>query len=104
MESQRGDEWRDEQFERLSGSAFDEIQKTNNSKDANSSDFRMRFRKAGEKGGEQKGDFGFRKRIRVERRSDIAGRALVSTRVLKDSAQNFAAFQRNRRKAVFDEF
>jgi hypothetical protein len=45
VESQRGDEWRDEQFVKLSRSAFDEIQKANNSMDANSSDFRMRFRK-----------------------------------------------------------
>jgi hypothetical protein len=45
VESQRGDEWRDEQFVKLSGAAFDERQKTNNSMDANSSDFRMRFRK-----------------------------------------------------------
>lgn len=101
MESQRGDEWRDEQFVKLSGSAFDEIQKANNSMDANSSDFRFEIPEGGEKGGEQKGDFGFRNRIRVERRSDIAGRALVSTCVLKVSAQNFPAFQRKVLNAAF---
>jgi hypothetical protein len=47
VESQRGDERRDEQFVKLSRSAFDEIQKANNSTDANSSDFRLRIRKGG---------------------------------------------------------
>ena len=58
------------------------------------SDFRLRAGRV-KKGGEQKGCFGFRNRIRVERPSDIAGRQLVSTRVLKESSQNFAEFQRN---------
>jgi len=51
------------------------------------------FRK-GEKKGELKGSFGFRSRIRVERPIDIAVWGIVSTRVLHESAQNFAAIQR----------
>ncbi len=64
------------------------------------SDFRLRAGRV-KKGGEQKGCFGFRNRIRVERPSDIAGRQLVSTRVLKESSQNFAEFQRNVLIAAF---
>lgn len=58
------------------------------------SNFRLRAGRV-TKGGVQKGCFGFRNRIRVERPSDIAGRQLVSTRVLRESIQNFAAFQIN---------
>lgn len=64
------------------------------------SNFRLRAGRV-KKGGELKGCFGFRNRIRVERPSDIAGRQLVSTRVLKESSQNFAEFQRNSLIAAF---
>lgn len=64
------------------------------------SNFRLRAGRV-KKGGELKGCFGFRNRIRVERPSDIAGRLLVSTCVLKESSQNFAEFQRNVLIAAF---
>jgi hypothetical protein len=93
VESQRGDERRDEQFVKPTGSTSDESQKANRSTPANMPELPVECRK-GEKGEELKGVFGFRNRIRLERPSDIAGRQLVSTRVPEVSAQNFAAFQR----------
>ena len=52
MERQRGDEWREEKFVNLNGSAFDEIQKSNNSKAANMLGLPDEIPEGGEKGGE----------------------------------------------------
>ena len=54
--------------------------------------------------GDVTGEKGFRRRIRIERRSDIAGRPKLSTRVPDDSAQNFAAFARNVRFRAPERF
>ena len=79
---------------KLTRLTFDESQKAIKSIPANTLELPVESRK-GEEGRRTERCFGFKNRIRVERPSDIARRQLVSTRVLKESAQNFAEFRRN---------
>ena len=84
-----------EQFEKLNNSTVVEMQPSNTSASAKLFWFPEEFRKEGRREEYRREICGFRSRIRVERPSDIAVWGIVSTRVLDESAQNFAAIQRN---------